>query len=208
MTDRASVAARVAGIVVALGYLLGVVDGPVLGAVGGLALTTFGRGLVAPARAYLLGVAAFAVLAAASGVVALRWATLGLADVRGIHAVLGPSFLVEPVAAAVACGAAIVAGLLGVAIWLGGPAGVARGNVVWAAEAFVAGLFLTTLAVGRDVAGAIDLAWWFGGVLVALAAAVGGSRLLAASGSRLPVGLLGFATLLVVAGAAVVGLGV
>lgn len=203
MTERASVAARVAGIVVALGYLLGIVDGPVLGAVGGLALITLGRGLLTPRSTYLLGIGAFAVLAGASGVIALRWATLDLADLRGLHGVLGPSLAVQPPLMAAACAAAALCGLVATALWLAEPGPTGRG-VVWGGEAAAAGLFMGTLSVGRDVTGVIDLAWWAVALVVTAAAAVAGARFLPAR-VRLMFLLLGASGLLVLAAAVTVG---
>lgn len=204
MTERASTAARVAGTVVALGYLVGAVDGPVLGAVGGLALITLGRGLVAPGASYLFGIGAFAVLAGASGVIALRWATLDLADLRGLHAVLGPSLLVEPAALAAACGAAALGGLGATAVWLSYPGPEGR-VVLWAAEAAAAGLFLATLWVGRDIGDIVDVSWWAGGLVVTVVVAVAGTRVLGSGRVHVRGWLVAIAAALVLGAAIIVG---
>lgn len=202
MTGRASVAARVAGVVVALGYLLGVVDGPVLGAVGGLALVTLGRGLTAPRAFFLLVVGGFAVLAGSSGVVALRWATLDLADLRGLHGVLGPSLVVGPPLLAGACAAGALGGLGAAAVWLSHSGPDDGGALLWGAEVVAAGLLLGTLALGPDIAGFGDLLWWSLPLVVTAAAAL---ALRATRGLRTKVVLLGAASVLVVGGALVVG---
>ena len=73
-----AVGAQVAGVILAAGYLLGLVQGPVIAVVGGLALIAFGRAVFLDrAWAAVTGVA-IAVLAGALGVGALRWDALEL----------------------------------------------------------------------------------------------------------------------------------
>ncbi|MDQ3952424.1 MAG: hypothetical protein M3279_05600, partial [Actinomycetota bacterium] len=86
--------ARVAGAVVALGYLLGLVQGPLLAVAGGLALVTLGRSAGARGSDDLVFGGALAVLVGALQVGGLRWETLDLAELRGAQAVLGPALLV------------------------------------------------------------------------------------------------------------------
>lgn len=205
MTERASVAARVAGVVVALGYLLGAVDGPVLGPIGGIGLITMGRALVTPPGSWLLGVGSFGVVAAASGVAALRWGTLGLADLRGAQGVLGPAVLVEPVGLAAACIAAAGGGLLALGLWAVEPGPGGGRTLVWGGELLATGLLLTGLFVGPEVGGFLDLTWWAGGLGLCCAAGVAGSRLLAGARVRLRAGLLAGAAALTLGAAAVVG---
>ncbi|MDQ3983467.1 MAG: hypothetical protein M3271_12375, partial [Actinomycetota bacterium] len=81
--------ARVAGTVVALGYLLGFVRGPVVAVLGGLALVTLGRCAYSSPPDDLAFGGALAALAVALGVGALRWGALDLGDLRGAQSVLG-----------------------------------------------------------------------------------------------------------------------
>ncbi|MGH2693430.1 MAG: hypothetical protein ACRDJJ_01315, partial [Actinomycetota bacterium] len=60
-----SAATRAAGLVIALGYLLGLVPGPLVAVVGGLALVTFGRGLLCRRGDEAVAGAALAVVAGA-----------------------------------------------------------------------------------------------------------------------------------------------
>lgn len=118
MISATSAAARVAGVVVAAGYLLGVVDGPVTGVIGGLALITFGRALVLDRVHEVRLAAALAVLAGGVGIAVLRWGTLDLPELHGVQAVLGPTLLVGPLRSAVACSAAALAGVVALGAWL------------------------------------------------------------------------------------------
>jgi hypothetical protein len=145
---RASVAARVAGVLGALGYLSGAVDGPLIGAVAGLALITFGRGLIA-GRSEVLGAAAFAVIVGATGAVALRWGTLDIADIRGIQAVLGPSVAVDPSQVAVWMGASMAVSGVALGIWLTEPGpSDSDPRWLWWIEGLCAAILLGTLFAG------------------------------------------------------------
>lgn len=174
MSTGASVAARVAGAVGALGYLTGLVDGPVIGALAGLGLVTFGRGLLAPRGTELLGPAAFGVLAGAAGSVALRWETLDLAEIQGAQGVLGPSIVVEPLEVAILSGVALVAATLSLGVWAGTP------DTGWLARwwwvELVAGAFLlASLFSGPPPTDIIQAGLWLGAtaVIAALALLVG-----------------------------------
>ena len=118
MIPAASAAARVAGVVVAGGYLLGVVDGPVTGVIGGLALITFGRALVVDRIHEVRLAAALAVLAGGVGIAVLRWGTLELEALRGVQGVLGPTLLVGPEKSAGACIAAACGGVAALGVWV------------------------------------------------------------------------------------------
>lgn len=137
---------RAAGAVIALGYLLGFVPGPVVAVVGGLALITYGRALLlARIPAALEGVAV-AVVAGALGIGALRWEALGLAELRGVQAVLGPTVLVGPTQVAVATGVAAGAALVALAVWLSAPWPKTRFGLAWSAlEAVVGALAIVTV---------------------------------------------------------------
>ena len=113
-----SAAARVGGLVLALGYLTGLVGGPLVAAVGGLALTTFGRSLRMDREGQALAAAGLAVIAGALGIAALRWGTLELAELRSVQAVLGPTVLVGPKSAATAAIIASVAASLALGLWV------------------------------------------------------------------------------------------
>lgn len=176
--------ARAAGAVVALGYLLGFVKGPLTAVLGGLALVTLGRcAACAGSDDVVLG-AALAVLGGALQIGALRWETLDLAQLRGAQAVLGPTVLVGPGSAAAASALAALAGIVGLSVWL---ATVRRTNSgsrlvrgLWLAEAAVGAFALVTVFWGGSVPrgsfggadGAVALGQWVISVAAVGAAAV------------------------------------
>lgn len=176
-----SVAARAGGAVISLGYLLGLVQGPIVGVVGGLALITFGRNLLLDRRGAAVSGAALAVIAAASGIAALRWGALDLDELRGVQSVLGPTVAVGPVAAAVATSTAAAAALVGLAVWMSRPwptSGVLFGW--WALESAIGSLALIALffepaglllGSGRGV---VVLSWVLGAAVLSAAVAAGG----------------------------------
>ena len=205
MSPAASLAARVAGAVTALGYLLGIVDGPVVGVVGGLALVSLGRALVAEPGTELLGPASFALLAGSSGVVALRWGTLSVADIRGVQGVLGPTVIVGPDAVAIASGAALAAGVIALGVWLGEPRpGLALGRWWWA-ELATGALLLTSLYSGPTPAGPAEIGMWIVGVVAIAGAAVAVAHLASSLATRGRVALLGGAGIAIAGCAATVG---
>lgn len=125
-----SVGARAAGIVIALGYLVGLVDGPIVAVVGALGLVALGRAIaLSRVQAPAAGLA-FAILAGALGVAALRWGALGLTSLRGAQAVLGPTVTVGPPAVAAAAGVAGLAAAAAAGIWLSDPSPRGRAAVV------------------------------------------------------------------------------
>ena len=159
-----SAGARAAGLVITLGYLLGLVTGPVVAVVGGLALVTLGRSAAGSAPGDLALSGSLAVLAGALGVGALRWGALDLGEVRGIQAVLGPTVLVGPGPAAAACAAAAIAAIVALGCWLTaalrqdvrgpvpGPGWSARvPRVAWVLEGFVGGLAVVTVFWGPSI---------------------------------------------------------
>ena len=167
---------RVAGAVIALGYLLGLVPGSVVAVVGALALMTFGRTLMLEPRAALVAGGALAVVGGALGIAALRWGALGLPELRGVQSVLGPTVLVGPVQAAVATGIAAGAAVLALAAWSAGPWPADRFQLVWAAlEACIGAFAVVTVffdpaksALGSGGAGSalVDIGLWLGAVVV------------------------------------------
>lgn len=147
-----SAAARVGGAVLALGYLTGLVNGPLVAVVGGLALTTFGRTLMMDRASQALAVAGLAVIAGALGIAALRWGTLELAELRSVQAVLGPTIVVGPQAAAAAATIATIAASLALGLWVA--ALPTRGFAAWAAtnlETLMVALALVTAFWGPKV---------------------------------------------------------
>lgn len=149
-----SAGTRAAGIVVSLGYLLGLVNGSIVALVGGLALITFGRVLLLDRWEGVLSGAALAIAAGALGVAAVRWQELGLDALRGIQAVVGPTLLVEPGAAAAASVLAAAAAAIAFGLWLGGP--LLGGRAVWlwlGAEGAVAALAMVSVFWGPALPG-------------------------------------------------------
>ncbi|MGH2775540.1 MAG: hypothetical protein ACRDJT_08930 [Actinomycetota bacterium] len=129
-TVAVSAGARAGGLVLALGFLTGLVDGPLVAAVGGLALITFGRCLRMDRADQALAAAGLAVIAGALGITALRWGSLELAELRSVQAVLGPTVLVGPEMTAVAVIVAAVAATLALALWVAALS--VRGFGAWA----------------------------------------------------------------------------
>lgn len=199
MSPAASLAARVAGAVTALGYLVGIVDGPVVGVVGGLGLVSLGRALVAEPGGELIGPSAFALIAGSSGVVALRWGTLNLADIRGVQGVLGPTVVVTPEAAAIACGAALVGGVAALGLWLGRPGAGPAGGHWWWVELLTGALLLTALYAGPSPAGLDAIATWVIATGLIAGTAVLGGRITAGLALRWRIAIL------IGAGAAIAG---
>lgn len=151
--------ARAAGTIVALGYLLGFVRGPVIAVVGGLALVTLARCVSAPTPEDAVLAACLAVLAGAVGVGALRWGVVDLGDLRGIQAVLGPTLLVGPAGAAAACWVATGGAVAALAAWLGTARLIDSGTgatprpvtAVWALEALVGSFLIVSVFWGPSI---------------------------------------------------------
>jgi hypothetical protein len=210
-----SVGARVAGGVITAGYLVGLLPGPVVAVVGGLALITFGRALlVGRLEGGQVG-AALAIAAGALGVGALRWGTLDLGELRAIQSVLGPTVLVGPDAAAAATTIAMIGAALAVAVWLlvPQPPRRLRPSVGVSLEAGLAALAIVTVFVdpverpldlSESGEAAIVVATWVGATalatLVVLVLALALSRL----GAMWRWGALAVSGLAVVVGAALV----
>lgn len=212
--SRLSAATRVAGIVIAAGYLTGLTPGPLVSVIGALALVTFGRLLAAERPDALRNAAALAIVAAALGVGALRWGTVDLAELRGVQAVLGPSLLVGPVRAAIACGLAAVAAVLALGVWIDDPRPVSRADYVLAGiEAALWSLTVVTVLFdparsslqGASLGGAlVQLLMWAALTIAATALAVGVAVLEARLSGRLRWLVLTVAAVLVTTGAALV----
>lgn len=171
-------AARVAGAVIALGYLSGAVPGTISSAALALGLLTLGRSALAGGTRSLLGVGAWGVIALAVIVGALRWGSQSLDAMRGAQAVLGPGLLVEPQEAAIGVGLAAGAAVLALSLWLSvlAPNGL-WGWVVSSLEGAVVGLALASAFWGPAVVGpgagdAAELARDLGGWALAVIAAL------------------------------------
>ena len=180
-----------------MGYLLGLVHGPVVAVVGGLALITFGRNLLLEHHAAALSGAALAVMAAALGIAALRWGALDLDELRGVQAVLGPTLLVGPVQAAWATSIAAVAGFAGLVVWTARPWPSTRALFAWwSLEAALGSLALISLffepagIFERSNEGVSGLLGAFGAPILLTAAVAGAGRLLRAVPEVVPVVLM------------------
>lgn len=182
-----SVFTRVAGAVIALGYLLGLVPGPLAAVIAAVALLSFGRSVAAETTQPYLGLAAFGVVALAAAVGALRWGSSSLDAIRGAQAVLGPTVLIEPREAAIGAGLAAAGGVVGLSVWLAAhrPEGLIS-FLLSCAEAVVVSLLLATafwgpavVAPGAGDAGELakDVGGWALVVLGASLPAVGLSLL-------------------------------
>jgi hypothetical protein len=181
------------------------VDGPVLGVLAGLALVTFGRALVSPTGAELIGPGAFGVMAGAAGAVALRWGTLDLGDIRGIQGVLGPTVAVEPQAAAVMAAAALGAATIALGLWLG-PA--PHGGPVrwwWWLETSTGALLLASLFVGPQATDLLTVLTWLGSAAVIGLSAIGIRKALGSRSVSVRLAVVGLCAAVVSAAAAVIG---
>ena len=177
--SSASSAARVAGAVVCLGYLTGMVPGPLIAPVGGFALIALGRGVVARHASSALGASAWAVIALGASVGALRWGTSSLDAIRGAQAVLGPTVLIDPREAAIGAGLAAGGGTVALSLWLAALRPGGRWAALWSFfEAVMGALLLATAfwgpaVVARGVGDSAELARDLGGwALAVLAAAI------------------------------------
>jgi hypothetical protein len=167
------------GAVVCVGFLAGLVPGPLVAPVVGFALMTFGRSLPATPARNALGALAWGVLALGVGVGALRWGTSSLDAIRGVQAVLGPTILVEPQEAAVGAGLAAGGGTVALGLWLATLRPRGLWPLLWSFfEAVVGALLLASAfwgpaVVARGAGDASDLARDLGGwALVVLASAM------------------------------------
>ena len=153
-----AVGAQAAGVVLAGGYLLGLVQGPVIAVVGGLALIAFGRAVFLDrAWAAVTGVA-IAVLAGALGVGALRWDAIELRALRGAQAVLGPTVLVGPIRVSVAAWLGLAAIVIAGVVLLSAPVGKGRPALAARAiEGIVIGLAAATVFWGPAIPDGLDL---------------------------------------------------
>lgn len=177
-----SAAARVGGAVIALGYLLGLVPGPVVAVVGGMASITYGRNLLLERSASLISGAALAVLGGALGIAALRWGALDLADIRGVQSVLGPTVLVGPTQAAAAAIVATAGACVALAVWCARPWPRTHLETAWWGTELVVGAFAiatvfldparSALDAGGAGEAALEIVRWIG-VIAVIAIAVG-----------------------------------
>lgn len=189
--------ARAAGAVVALGYLLGLVQGPLLAVVGGLALLTLGRCAASAGKDDLVLGGALAVIAGALQVGGLRWETLDLAQVRGAQAVLGPTVLVGPEGVAAASWVAALGATAALAAWLATARRAdpdAGGRLVqglWAGEAAVGAFAIVAVFWGGSVPrgsfgggdGAVAILEWVAAIGIVAAAAIAGATFLTRASS-------------------------
>jgi hypothetical protein len=166
---------------VALGYLSGLVDGPIVAVIAGLGLMVLGRSLQLGRPADAVAAVALGILVAALGVGALAWRTLELGAIRGAQGVLGPTVLVEPREAATAAWLAAGAGALCLALWWG--LDVARRRPDRLPEVGVGAMALVTTSWGPTPAGEVAIALqWMAGIAAFIVIAVGVGELVA----RLP----------------------
>lgn len=147
---------RVAGAVLIVGYLSGLVPGQIVSLVGGLALITFGRMLLLDRSDTAVAGAALAVAAGSLGIPALRWGTLSLETLVGAQSVLGPTILIGPEAPAVSSGVALGAAIVAIAAWSTRPVGADRAARVWGRiEAVVAVLAVALVFAAPGTGGSL-----------------------------------------------------
>ncbi len=147
-----ALATRVAGAVLALGYLGGIVRGPLVSVIAALALITLGRALLMNRDDAFFVCASLALFGAALLVGALRWGSLELGEIRGAQSVLGPTLLIGPTAAAAASSAAAVAAALALVTWLApSAAGGDEARLWWLAEAVLGGVALVSIFWGPEI---------------------------------------------------------
>lgn len=190
------VGARAAGSVLALGYLVGLVGGPLPAVLGALALLTLGRCAASSRPDDLVLGGALAAIGGALLVGALRWETVDLAGLRGAQAVLGPTVLVDPLSAAAACWLAALAGTAALAAWLAtarrsdAEVGGRLVQTLWLGEAAVGALAIVTVfwggSVPRGSFGGVDGALALGQWAVAVAAVAGAAVVSARYLERFP----------------------
>lgn len=202
-----AVGVRVAGLVIATGYLIGFVTGPIAGAIGGLALVTLGRGLLVDrAHEALLGVA-LALIAGAVAVAALRWGSLTLIEIRGAQAVLGPTLMVGPTQAALGAGLAVTGAAFALGAWQAATLRRSGLGPLEAAEIAVAGFAVASVYwgptfVAEGLGGFLaQAAMWLGTTAVIAAAAIGISLVLRSRPVIWTWGLLGAAAVVIALGA-------
>lgn len=147
---------RVAGAVLLVGYLSGIVPGAIVSIVGAIALMTFGRALLLDRTATAVSGVALAVAAGALGIAGLRWGTLSLSDLVGAQSVLGPTILVGPSLPAVASGVSFAAVLVATAAWATEPQGTDRVARIWGRiEAILVVLAATVVFAAPGAGGGI-----------------------------------------------------
>ena len=202
---------RVAGAVLIVGYVSGIVPGAVMSLVGGLALITFGRALMLDRMTTALSGAALAIAAGALGVGALRWGTLSLSELVGAQSVLGPTIIVGPEVSAVSSGVALGAALVAVAAWSIEPPGTDRRSRMWSrVEGILAVLVATVVFAAPGTGGGLsellssplEVAVTVGVVLAGSAVVWFGPALLRSR--RLRWAVLGFSGIAVLAAAGII----
>ncbi|MEA2460902.1 MAG: hypothetical protein QOH90_1079 [Actinomycetota bacterium] len=128
---------RAVGLVLAYGYLAGLVPGSIIAVAGALFVLTAGRSLVVTSGQTWSLALSVVVLVSAIGVPAFRWGTLSLSDLRGIQSVLGSTLEVGPTQMAAGAAVAAVGALLALSTWLAAPAPTSRAG--WIASSLEAG---------------------------------------------------------------------
>lgn len=147
---------RIAGAVLIVGYVSGIVPGAIVSVVGAIALMTFGRALLLDRSATAVSGVALAVAAGALGIAGLRWGTLSLSDLVGAQSVLGPTILVGPNLPAIASGVSFAAALIAAAAWATEPQGSDRTTRVWGRiEAILVVLAATVVFAAPGAGGGI-----------------------------------------------------
>ena len=122
---------RVAGAVLILGYISGIVPGAIVSVVGAFALMTLGRALLLDRTATAVSAVALAITAGAFGIAGLRWGTLSLPELIGVQSVLGSTILVGPELSAIASVLALGATLIAATAWATEPQGRGRVERLW-----------------------------------------------------------------------------
>jgi hypothetical protein len=207
-----ALALQVTGAAIALAYLGGLVEGPIVAPAAGLALITLGMSLGGSPRRLSISVIALALVVGAWGVAGLRWTSLQLPDIRGAQAVIAPTLSAGSGRALVGVWLAAIGAAVACGVWAGAWSSL-RGLGARTLVALPAALGIVTAFWGPAIdAGAggvlIQVGAWAAALLATLFISAGvGSLLGWKPASPIAILVTGAASLSVVAGGSMAALG-